>query len=166
MQYWIKAENFADLTAALRAVFIPPWPKPGEVFQLTINGDAPECDPIQMVRDDGYDRPESWKHNGPKVAGVQTRSFKLVEIGYQPNFGAVKTDLNKLGKVPEGQWRKPLKRKFPDAPGRPAGIADPSWVGPDGVPYFPIVDGDGRSGFRWTGGGFGEYWLWLVELDK
>ena len=52
----------------------------GEVFEMTLNGDAPENQPLEMVRRDGYTG--RWTHNGPKVSGRQTRRFKLDVIGY------------------------------------------------------------------------------------
>lgn len=165
MQRWIEMP-VAERSAALRSVLISPWPKPGEVFQLTINGDASECDPIQMVCSDGYNESETWKHNGFKVEGQQTRRFKLVEVGYQPTFDAVQAELKKHGKIPRGQWREALKKNFPDAPGRPVGISDASWVLPCGDPNFPFVNGDGGSNFDWAGGDFSEAWLWLVEVDN
>ena len=166
-----------ELTRVLRAALMPDeqveasdqpssrnWPVVGEVFELTLDFDAPENDPVQMVRADGYSNSEKWKHAGTKPAGVQTRRFKLVEIGYQPSFDEVKAALAKHGPTPEGQWRNALKEKFPSPPGRPVGIADASWVAPDGNAYFPCVSGDGSSVFYWAARDFGEVWLWLVEV--
>ena len=65
---------------------ILPFPKEGEEFELTLDGDTP--DPFQMVRSEGFD-PTEWKFNGPKIEGRQTKKFKLLRAGVQPNYDAV-----------------------------------------------------------------------------
>ncbi len=142
----------------------PAWLALNKVFELTLDGDAPENDPLQMVRAYGCSDPEKWKHTGMKVIGRETRRFKLVEIGYKPNFESVKKALARHGSIPEGQWREALKKRFLGAPGRLVGVADVSWFDPFGYPYFPCVNDDGASAFGWIDRGFFEYWLWLVEV--
>lgn len=55
------------------------YPADGEIFELTLDGDAPENQPLEMVSRFGY-APVGWRHNGPKVSGKQTRRFKLVGV--------------------------------------------------------------------------------------
>lgn len=140
-----------------------PWPRPNEVFELTLDGDASENQPLAMVKADGYDGP--WQHNGSTVKGRETRRFKLVEIGSQPNCESVKTACQKHGKIPEGQWREVMKKKFTDSPGRLVGIADASWVSPSGLTFFPYVTAGGASSFLWSGYAWNDHWLWLVEVE-
>lgn len=114
----------------------------GVVFEMTLEGDAPENQPLEMVRRDGYTG--EWKHNGPIVKGKQTRRFKWVAVGNQPNLEAVRSILVS-GKIPEGQWREAVKRVFEPDGEHPRGIADPSWKRPGGNANFPYVEGVGRS---------------------
>lgn len=136
----------------------------GEVFELTLDGDAPDNQPLEMVRRDGYDHPELWRHSGPTVKGAQTRKFKWVSIGYCETFDEVKRKLAKHGKIPKGQWREAVKEKFQPDGVHPRGSADASWVDPEGLANFPCVITDGSSDFRWTGRGFGGGWRWLVGV--
>ena len=139
------------------------YPKEGEAFELTLDGDAPENAPLEVVRSFGYD-PTGWSHNGPTVTGKQTRQFMLVGIGYQPNLAAAKSALEaKYGPTPEGQWMKAFKDAYPEANGvNPVGVADASWVLPNGCAYFPFVSSGGKPYFRWTVSYLVEGWLWLV----
>ena len=142
---------------------IPVYPNVGEIFELTLDGDAPENQPLQMVRDFGYTG--KWRHNGPKVKGKQTRRFKLAQAGYQPNLDGVKSALPGSGSV-EGQWIKAFKAAYPQPDGKgPIGIADASWVGPDGGASFPIVDSDGVLYFHWAAFDRGDSWRWLVPAE-
>lgn len=139
------------------------YPANGEIFTLTLNGDDPANDPIEMVRTDGYDNPEQWKFTGKLIKGVQTRRFKLVSIGYCKELVEVIEKLKKHGEIPEGQWREALKKKFPKPDGKkPIGIADPSWVYPGGDVHFPFINSNGNSHFYWSCSAYGESWNWLV----
>lgn len=148
------------------AARVPTIPEIGVEFELTLDGNAPENQPLEMVRKSGGYHLTEWKHKGPVVAGQQTRRFKLVQVGYQPNLDAVKKALALHGDIPEGQWREAFKRRFrrPDGKGH-IGIADSSWVDPDGT-LFPYVHTDGRSDFDRAGGDLGGYWRWLVGVRK
>ena len=157
---WLKA-----LKKFLRREEVwPRWPAVGEVFKLTLDGNAPENQPLAMLKSDGYDSPERWKHSGKKVGGIETKLFKLVSVGYQPNFESVLRELRKHGRIPGGQWREALKRKFLLPPGRFVGVADSSWVSPHGDAHFPCVRADGSSGFIWVIDDFDASWLWLIEV--
>ena len=146
---------------------LPQYPPDSEVFELTIDGDAPENDPIEMVRCDGYGSPEKWKFTGQKVAGIQTRAFKLVRVGVCRNLKKVRQRLAQYGDIPEGQWRQAFKAAYPQPDGNgPIGIADSSWVDPDGGAGFPCVDSGGGSDFRWADDGRGGGWRWLVPASK
>ena len=132
-----------------------------EVFELTLDGDA--HDPLEMVRQDGYD-PKRWQFTGQRVRGRQTRRFKWVAVGYPPNIKTVRAKCVKHGRVPEGQWREAVKQMFQPDGQHPRGIADPSWVGPGGVVSFPFVYSNGGSDFCWTDYIRGKGWRWLVEV--
>lgn len=138
----------------------------GEVFELTLDGDDAENDPVEMVRRDGYSKPEQWQFNGTRVAGVQTRRFKLVSVGYCRTFDRLTRKLIKYGTIPEGQWREALKAAYQHDGKGPVGIADSSWVRPDGYAHFPCVRTLGSSYFHWTGFDFHARWRWLVEVSK
>ena len=144
-----------------------PYPTVGEVFELTLNGNDPTIDPVEMVRRDGYNDPERWRFTGARIAGEQARRFKLVEIGYQPNFDAVCSALKQHGEIPGGQWREVFKAAFgkPDGKG-PIGFADPSWGDPHGSVGFPCVYAGGASVFRWADHDFHDDWRWLVGVSK
>ena len=136
----------------------------GEVFEMTLNGDAPENQPLEMVRRDGYTG--DWKHSGPKVKGIETRRFKWVAVGYQPNLEAVRVVLASHGKIPEGQWREAVKQMFEPDGEYPRGVADPSWRGPSSDADFPCVGRGGVSDFGWAGSGRSGDWRWLVGVSK
>ncbi len=145
----------------LKASQLPPYPEVGVVFSRTMDGDAPENDPNQMPRSDGY---TDMRHTGNRrVRGAVTRNFKFVEIGYQPDWASVKQELAKHGKIPEGQWREAVKKNF-RTNGRRMGVADASWDDSRGDAHFPYVRDDGTSSFYWAGSGFLN-WLWLVEAE-
>lgn len=147
-------------TAAEERTPVPAYPAIGEVFKLTINGDAPENQPLQMVRDFGYTG--EWRHNGPKVEGKQTRRFKLAQACYQPNLDGVKSALPGSTAV-EGQWIKAFKAAYPQPDGNGSiGIADASWFNPRDVARFPVVSTGGSLDFGWAGRDRGVYWRWLV----
>ncbi|MFY9462741.1 MAG: hypothetical protein WAP52_00965 [Candidatus Sungiibacteriota bacterium] len=110
-----------------------PYPTDGEVFELTIDGDAQENDPMNrtfLIYEHTAVMP--WRHIGKKVSGVQTRQFKLVPLGTidEPLSGVIEK-LQSYGRIPEGQWRNAFKRTYPRADGRRTiCIADPSWIDP------------------------------------
>lgn len=136
----------------------------GVEFEMTLAGDAPKNQPLEMVKRDGYTG--QWKHNGQMVNGTQTHRFKWVAIGYQPNFAAVLTALAPHGAIPEGQWREAVKQMFEPDGEHFHGIADPSWTHPNGRARFPYVSSDGDSGFDWADVDFGDDWRWLVRVSK
>lgn len=139
-------------------------PDVGEEFELAHDFD--KTDPLEMVRSDEYD-PEAWEFKGTKPKGKQTRRFKLVKVGYLPTLDAVRTALASHGTVPEGQWREAFKKAYPKPDGNGSiGVADPSWVGPNGRRRFPYLDWDGgqwRSRFFFADDVQGSPWRWLVE---
>ena len=137
------------------------YPATGEVFELTLDGDAADVQPLKMVRRDGY--AGEWRHRGSTVKGQEARRFKLVEIGYCQDFEEVRRKLATHGAIPEGQWREAFKARYPRRDGKgPIGVADASWVSPGGDAGFPYVHTDGDSRFGWAGNGFGDSWRWLV----
>lgn len=143
------------------AVF-QPYPADDVEFELTFDFDAPEADPIAMVRADGYSLPEKWEFTGQKLSGVQTRRFKLVRRPCR-NLDEV---LSQYG-ITEGQWREAFKAAFPRSDGQgPIGFADPSWVNLHDSVLFPCVRSGGDSDFGWDDFGPGEHWRWLVPASK
>lgn len=148
---------------AVEEVLQPAVPAVGEAFELTLDGDAPENQPLQIVRDCGYTG--KWRHNGRTVQGKQTRRFKLAQVGYQPNLDGVKSAFPTSGSV-EGQWIKAFKAAYPQPDGNgPIGIADASWVYPNGGAGFPIVGSFGDLDFHWAGDAHGADWRWLVPAE-
>lgn len=144
---------------------VPAYPQVGEVFELTFDGDAPENQPLEIVRYFGYN-PEGWKHKGLRVGGKQTCRFKLVQVGYCRNLDEVKERLKKYGKIPGGQWLKAFKMAYPQPDGNgPIGVADSSWVNPDGLARFPVVGSGGDLRFGWAGVARGDRWRWLVAVE-
>ena len=142
---------------------VPSYPAVGEIFELTLDGDAPENQPLQIVRDCGYTG--KWRHNGRTVKGKQTRRFKFAQAGYQPNLDGVKSALPTSGSV-EGQWIKAFKAAYPQSDGNgPVGIADASWIYPPVGADFPVVLTDGDLDFYWAGYGQGADWRWLVPAE-
>lgn len=141
------------------------YPATGEIFELTLDGDALKNQPLEMVRRDGYVSKE-WKHTGKKVSGKQTRRFTLVSVGYCQTFDELTRKLAEHGTIPEGQWREALKAAFQHDGEGPVGIADSSWVVPRGLAGFPGISTGGISGFRWAGRAVDDGWRWLVEASK
>ncbi|MDO8435154.1 MAG: hypothetical protein Q7S89_00535 [bacterium] len=151
------------------------YPAIEEVFALRIEGDAPENQPLEMVKREGYDRPMKWKHAGSTVNGRQACRFKLVcleargtaeDLAPPRTFEEVRSELASHGRIPEGQWRMAYKAAYPECDGKgPVGIADPSWQDSSGSLFFPCVDWRGRSDLASTAEGFDLYWRWLVEVN-
>ena len=142
---------------------VPVYPAVGEIFELTLDGDAPENQPLQIVRDCGYTG--KWRHNGRTVKGKQTRRFKFAQAGYQPNLDGVKSALPTSGSV-EGQWIKAFKAAYPQPDGNgPVGIADASWVNPRDDANFPFVSTDGSLNFCWADDVQDAFWRWLVPAE-
>lgn len=136
--------------ASSEVLIVRLYPADGEVFALTLDGDAPENQPLEMVRRDGYGNP--------------ARRFKLVSIGYCQNWEEVLRRLAGHGRIPEGLCRNAFKNAFKSDGKGPVGVANPSWVNPDGSACFPCVNSDGESSFRWTVSDFSDRWRWLVEV--
>ena len=132
-------------------VKIPHYPD-GVEFDMTLDGDAPENQPLEMVRRDGYSG--RWKHKGSTVKGMQTQRFKWAAVGYQYNLDAVRTALTPHGEIPEGQWREAVKQMFEPDGEHLRGIADSSWVDPNGGADFPYVNSVGDSNFVWANNDF------------
>ncbi|MBI4118766.1 MAG: hypothetical protein HY452_00705 [Parcubacteria group bacterium] len=153
---------------AVHAIIDAQYPDDGVEFELTLNFDAPEADPIGMVRGDGYGEPEKWRFTGAKLYGIHTKRFKLVRVGYCCGPDEVRERIAGYGPIPEGQWREAFKAAFPKPDGNgPVGFAGSSWVYPNGYAGFPIVYSDGLSCFfRWADGGLGGDWRWLVPASK
>lgn len=142
------------------------YPAVGEAFELTLDGDALENQPLEMVRRDGYIG--NWTHRGPLVNGAETRRFKLVSVGYCANWNELtQRKLAKHGEISPGQWREAFKKKYPTPDDNGLiGFPDASWAGPGGGARFPCVHAGGGSDFRWAGRGFSGRWRWFVGVRK
>lgn len=145
---------------------IPFYPADNEIFELTLDGDAVENDPIEMVRRDGHREPKKWKHIGRRVTGTETRRFKLVWVGYCQNFTELKRKLTTHGRIPEGQWREALRAAYALKGTYLVGMADASWMNSAGDARFPCVLMDGYSTFYRIVYDFSVDWHWLVEIKK
>ena len=145
---------------------VPAYPKVGEIFELSFDGDVPENQPLEIVRYFGYDPDDGWKHKGLRVGGKQTCRFKLVQVGYCRNLDEVKERLKAHGKNPGGQWMKAFKMAYPQPDGNgPIGIADASWVDPRGRARFPMVFSGGDLCLLWADIDQGGDWRWLVAVE-
>lgn len=140
-----------------------PYPKLGEVFELTLNGNDPDVQPLAMVRKYGY-KPEYWKHSGKTVTGQQTRKFQLVSVGYCTGWYELAEKLATFGPTPEGQWLEAFKTEYGPGGNCHIGVADPSWVDPHGFAVFPCMHNDGDSNFDWADSDFSVRWRWLVPV--
>ncbi|MBI4095061.1 MAG: hypothetical protein HY435_02620 [Candidatus Liptonbacteria bacterium] len=163
-------DAFKRYSSASVTTLRPTIPNVGVEFELSL--DAGSVDPLEMVRGDGYD-PKDWQFKGTRPQGKQTRRFKLVAVGYQPNLDAVRSALKAHGVIPEGQWREAFRQAYPKPDGKgPIGFADLSWVSPDGNRFFPYLDVGGErwlSDFDWAGISRRGVWRWLVAcppVDK
>ncbi len=136
------------------------YPELGKEFELTLTKE--QCDPIAMVKNFGYN-PKGWKYNG-KIPETLTIKCKLVKIGDCSDLDEAKKKLEKLGEeTPSGLFMKPFKDKYPEPDGNgPIGIADSSWVHPDGSARFPYVRSVGDLRFNWTDYDLLGHWRWLV----
>jgi hypothetical protein len=143
----------------------PCYPQLGEVFELTLDFDAPENEVMEMVEEFGYNS-AGWSHVGAKVTGQKTRRFKLVQVGYCSNTDKVRSKTAALGATPEGQWINAFKAAYPVPDGQgPIGIADDSWIGANGRGNYPYLLAVGLQHFNYGGHVRGEDWRWLV-LDE
>lgn len=141
------------------------YPLVGERFDLGLNGDYGNYQPLDMVRRTGHDS-RGWVHKGHMCTGRDIRPFKLIEIATHGTFDEVMNELSRHGRVPEGQWICGFKVAYPTPDGRRnVAIADATWVGPDGMTYFPYVSRAGDIRFHRSNGNFGgDCWLWIVGV--
>lgn len=171
-QHFVEGDGRRELEDGLSLFFeepaaepqpvAPQYPADGVEFNLTI---TEPFTGLEMVRRFGYD-PTGWKFNGTEIAVPQTKRFKLVSVGAQPNFEAVKAACLKHGTIPEGHWCDAFKESYsqPDGNG-PIGVANASWVLPFSRARFPYVGTGGGTCFDWTVFGFSAGWRWLVEVQ-
>ncbi len=170
-QYFIEGDgrrlledSFALLfkePAVLPQPVAPQYPADGVEFDLTI---TESFTGLEMARRFGYD-PTGWKYTGNEIVAPQTKRFKLVPIGAQPNFQAVEAACLKHGSIPDGQWCDALKRKFQVDGKGPILVAKASWVNPNRNANFPYVNTDGDTNFNWTDNDFNADWRGLVEVQ-
>jgi hypothetical protein len=151
------------------------YPEIGEVFELTLDGDAPENQPLAIAREAPGFSEGDWRHIGKTIKGIQTRKFMLNRLDEDCyDLDELRQKLAARGKTPEGQWLKAFKAKYPypdrDGPvGAKAivGVADPSWVSPNGIVFLPCVrTDDGCLSLISTPSVFLEGERWLVEVEE
>jgi len=138
-------------------------PAIGVEFDLTLD---PATQGLALVTTFGYSG--KWKFKGQPIAEPFTRRFKLEAVGACPNLDAVARECRKYGRVPEGPWLDSFRQVYPNNDGQgPIGVADPSWVDPDGLVDFPLLIQNGAGwnpDFRWVGNGRNALWRWLIEV--
>ena len=148
----------------------PTYPVVGQVFELTLDGDAPENQPLAMVRRIGYSTWEKWLYKGPTVKGIQTGVFKLVEFDRFLKFDDLHRILDTHGRIPEGQWAQAFKTAYPKYDGVCSiGFPDKSWVDDIGWNRHPLMyytDYILNLGLAHRDGRIDLWhpWLWLVEV--
>jgi hypothetical protein len=147
----------------------PSYPEDGVVFELTIDGDDPDVQPLTIVKMAGGD-PGRYRYRGRVIEGKQTRRFMFVSVGGSV-FEDVVARLKDKGKIPEGQWIMAVKKAFPiHGRKRPVGIVDASWREQGCGRFngcFPCIVLRGELGFV---SAHHEYlrarcWRWLVEVE-
>lgn len=145
------------------AELVHSYPRVGEPFELGLDGDYGKNQPLEMVRTAGYN-PAGWARNGTLVVGRKIRAHKLVFFYENPGFDELLRELAMVGEVPSGQWIVAFKTAFPKTDGRgPIGIADATWIAPDGHLQFPCIGRGGDLRFHQALGTFGPRWRWIVR---
>lgn len=172
-----RSSFIAEIRSALekeRKRHRPFYPVNGEVFELTIDGNASENQPLEIARrEDRHFGSKKWQHVGKKwqhvgklVTGTQTRRFKLISIVSCREFADITRELARHGTIPEGQWCEALQATYQHDKEGPLGVADPSWVNPGGGTCFPSIISNGDSCLYWTGDTFSNSWRWLVGVSE
>lgn len=142
------------------------YPATGELFELVFYGDHVANQPLELVRQTG-NTPSGWAYTGPSIVGRAVRYHKLVELKSILTFNEVRAELDKHGDIHEGQWVSGFKAAFPKPDGKgPIGIADASWVAPDGHFNFLYIGRGGDLRFHRTSGTFGPGWRWIVGITE
>jgi hypothetical protein len=170
-------EGIKIICAAIRSRSgrLLPCPAVGEIFDLEIDGNAPEVDPLNMVlfnADVSCTTGRGWRFEGKSVKGKQTSRFMLVEPDdHSCRLPQLKKTLRERGRIPEGQWLVAFMEKY-QAPicrfeeGYCIAIADDSWIDIGArrrLPYLgeAILELD----FEYAEVvDIRENWLWLVEV--
>jgi hypothetical protein len=140
-----------------------PCPKEEEVFELTLDGDLFENTPLGVLQAFGLN-PKGYRYRGAVVTGQQTKRFMLVRIGRRPNMHDAKAALKAAygPTLPEGQWIKTFTDAHEPNNENPVGVADGSWVAPDGGSLFPFVHRSGERCMEWAGFTLYGNVFWLV----
>lgn len=148
------------------------YPKVGEVFELTMDGDAPENQPMVMAINCDPQHGRHWEHSGNKVVGIKTKKFKLVDFGFSARSAWLESHIKAQGKIPEGQWIKAFCAKFSVHDRKASvGVYDCSWKSPSRFPgitrclnRFPWIDIYGNLGFGYETVASYLNERWLVEV--
>lgn len=137
-------------------------PKSGEIFELALMGDT---DGLAMVWRSGIIALD-WEYAGKGVDQPQKRNFKIIETDVGLPWDQV-IRWHGTGKIPEGQWIEAFLLKYPHPDKKGAiGIADPSWVDPDGRREFPLaIEFAGRRTLDFRETNHDDLGLrWIVEV--
>lgn len=132
-------------------------------FDIEVDNDI---DPMEVVTSAGYSAAD-WKYLGPEFSGKPTYRVKLVRLDYVRNLAEARKKADEMGyRLVEGQAREPFKAKFPKPDGKgPIIFGGSEWRPPDGYPHVSCLldfKDEWDSHFSWSGGGFRDFWRWLV----
>lgn len=142
------------------------YPKVGEVFELTLDSERPDVQPLAMLKSSGYP-PAGWKYKGKTMAGILTRRFQLVSVGLASNWRDLSDKLLVYGESPAGMWIKAFMDAYPNPDGHGRiGILDDAWQDPKYYACFPSIYSSGILYFSQTLRKFSEHWRWLVYAKQ
>ncbi len=139
-----------------------PYHSDNEEFDLTL---VP-ISAVQMVASGGYGNVEDWRFTGTELHEPVTCCFKWVGVDSCSNLNEVQERLMIHGDIPKGQWREALIERFNPDNEHPRGIADPSWVNPNGERVFPCITRLGDPFFNVGDVSLYQFWRWLVEVKS
>ena len=145
------------------------YPRLGQFFELTLDGNYHLNTPMGMVKDFGGYPSTDWEHAGTALTGKETRLFMLVPLNHSPRFDDIKETLElNHGETPAGQWIIAFNARFPGTSrSMNVGIADSSWIDHNGCPRFPVKrTANNRPHFKPIYDGISGQWLWLVYAPE
>ena len=162
------------------------YPKPNQIFRLTLDGRDPNNHPLAMVRRHQCLYPSSWRYCAKPMLNRETRRFKVVLVDCSNDWKQIVANLKTKGHIPKTQWLKAWKQlipkleskglipggqwleafqaRFPEHDGNePVAVADNHWLDPEGDARFPQIHRDGGFEFAWVGI-ISDHCRWLVEV--
>lgn len=145
---------------------IKTWPIEGMAFPLTL--DLRTFHPRELPERFGYPNPEAWQYvrreKGSRKSTPRTRMFRMVRVsGRDVSFSAVRKILHARGRNPKGEWLEAFRMTYPTHGYHdPVGVADSSWINPEGHATFPCYVDTRPYLLPLTL--TGKEWLWLIEV--